>query len=169
MVAEVPSPTSSPTRMGRDGAQGFTTLGKLGSIKPGPGRGDGTSVAMAVTDPVVGVTAEPAALQRAGCRGVCRDAHSRLPRRGDTCGSGGTSPPSCPSASRGAGSTTSTCPAVPGGELTLPFPSSRTTNLVPPNPREYCKDLDLSDNNTEFLENFIALMEKVTPDSKQCE
>lgn len=38
-----------------------------------------------------------------------------------------------------------------------------------PNPREYCKDLDLSDNNTEFLENFIALMEKVTPDSKQCD
>uniref|UniRef100_A0A8B9S8I2 Calcium voltage-gated channel auxiliary subunit alpha2delta 2 n=1 Tax=Apteryx owenii TaxID=8824 RepID=A0A8B9S8I2_APTOW len=36
-------------------------------------------------------------------------------------------------------------------------------------PREYCKDLDLSDNNTEFLENFIALMEKVTPDSKQCD
>ncbi|XP_064422498.1 voltage-dependent calcium channel subunit alpha-2/delta-2a [Latimeria chalumnae] len=35
-------------------------------------------------------------------------------------------------------------------------------------PREYCKDLDLSNNNTEFLENFIALMEKVTPDSKQC-
>lgn len=26
----------------------------------------------------------------------------------------------------------------------------------------------MSDNNTEFLENFIALMEKVTPDSKQC-
>ncbi|XP_019360729.1 PREDICTED: voltage-dependent calcium channel subunit alpha-2/delta-2 isoform X2 [Gavialis gangeticus] len=36
-------------------------------------------------------------------------------------------------------------------------------------PREYCKDLDQSDNNTEFLENFIALMEKVTPDSKQCD
>ncbi|XP_041080986.1 voltage-dependent calcium channel subunit alpha-2/delta-2-like [Polyodon spathula] len=36
-------------------------------------------------------------------------------------------------------------------------------------PREYCKDLKLSDNNTEFLENFIALMEKVTPDSKQCD
>ncbi|EMP33874.1 Voltage-dependent calcium channel subunit alpha-2/delta-2 [Chelonia mydas] len=35
--------------------------------------------------------------------------------------------------------------------------------------KEYCKDLDLSDNNTEFLENFIALMEKVTPDSKQCD
>ncbi|KAL7985973.1 hypothetical protein Chor_011139, partial [Crotalus horridus] len=35
--------------------------------------------------------------------------------------------------------------------------------------REYCKDLNLSDNNTEFLENFIALMEKVTPDSKQCD
>ncbi|XP_061473842.1 voltage-dependent calcium channel subunit alpha-2/delta-2 isoform X1 [Rhineura floridana] len=36
-------------------------------------------------------------------------------------------------------------------------------------PREYCKDLSQSDNNTEFLENFIALMEKVTPDSKQCD
>uniref|UniRef100_A0A672SC55 Voltage-dependent calcium channel subunit alpha-2/delta-2-like n=1 Tax=Sinocyclocheilus grahami TaxID=75366 RepID=A0A672SC55_SINGR len=28
--------------------------------------------------------------------------------------------------------------------------------------REYCKDLELSNNNTEFLLNFIALMEKVT-------
>lgn len=36
-------------------------------------------------------------------------------------------------------------------------------------PREYCKDLELSNNNTEFLLNFIALMEKVTPDSKQCD
>ncbi|KAJ6667687.1 hypothetical protein lerEdw1_016008 [Lerista edwardsae] len=35
--------------------------------------------------------------------------------------------------------------------------------------KEYCKDLNMSDNNTEFLENFIALMEKVTPDSKQCD
>ncbi|KAK1796375.1 hypothetical protein P4O66_009427 [Electrophorus voltai] len=34
---------------------------------------------------------------------------------------------------------------------------------------EYCKDLELSSNNTEFLLNFIALMEKVTPDSKQCD
>ncbi len=34
--------------------------------------------------------------------------------------------------------------------------------------REYCNDLELSNNNTEFLLNFIALMEKVTPDSKQC-
>ncbi|KAF5927972.1 hypothetical protein HPG69_013802 [Diceros bicornis minor] len=34
-------------------------------------------------------------------------------------------------------------------------------------PREYCKDLNASDNNTEFLKNFIELMEKVTPDSKQ--
>ncbi|KAF3689980.1 Voltage-dependent calcium channel subunit alpha-2/delta-2 [Channa argus] len=34
-------------------------------------------------------------------------------------------------------------------------------------PREYCNDLELSNNNTEFLLNFIALMEKVTPDSKQ--
>lgn len=38
-----------------------------------------------------------------------------------------------------------------------------------PTPREYCKDLNASDNNTEFLKNFIELMEKVTPDSKQCE
>ncbi|XP_061583320.1 voltage-dependent calcium channel subunit alpha-2/delta-2a isoform X2 [Cololabis saira] len=36
-------------------------------------------------------------------------------------------------------------------------------------PREYCNDLELSGNNTEFLLNFIALMEKVTPDSKQCD
>ncbi|KPP70187.1 voltage-dependent calcium channel subunit alpha-2/delta-2-like [Scleropages formosus] len=36
-------------------------------------------------------------------------------------------------------------------------------------PREYCKELELSNNNTEFLLNFIALMEKVTPDSKQCD
>ncbi|XP_075405108.1 voltage-dependent calcium channel subunit alpha-2/delta-2 isoform X1 [Tenrec ecaudatus] len=35
-------------------------------------------------------------------------------------------------------------------------------------PREYCKDLNASDNNTEFLKTFIELMEKVTPDSKQC-
>lgn len=35
--------------------------------------------------------------------------------------------------------------------------------------REYCKELELSSNNTEFLHTFIALMEKVTPDSKQCE
>ncbi|XP_066101370.1 voltage-dependent calcium channel subunit alpha-2/delta-2 isoform X2 [Saccopteryx bilineata] len=35
-------------------------------------------------------------------------------------------------------------------------------------PREYCKDLNASENNTEFLKNFIELMEKVTPDSKQC-
>ncbi|TSM36124.1 Voltage-dependent calcium channel subunit alpha-2/delta-1 [Bagarius yarrelli] len=35
--------------------------------------------------------------------------------------------------------------------------------------REYCKELELSSNNTEFLHNFIALMEKVTPDSKQCD
>ncbi|XP_029989697.1 voltage-dependent calcium channel subunit alpha-2/delta-2a isoform X1 [Sphaeramia orbicularis] len=36
-------------------------------------------------------------------------------------------------------------------------------------PREYCNELELSYNNTEFLLNFIALMEKVTPDSKQCD
>ncbi|KAI5619545.1 voltage-dependent calcium channel subunit alpha-2/delta-2 isoform X2 [Silurus asotus] len=36
-------------------------------------------------------------------------------------------------------------------------------------PREYCKELELTGNNTEFLHNFIALMEKVTPDSKKCD
>nr|XP_046198900.1 voltage-dependent calcium channel subunit alpha-2/delta-2-like isoform X1 [Oncorhynchus gorbuscha] len=36
-------------------------------------------------------------------------------------------------------------------------------------PREYCNELELSNNNTDFLLNFIALMEKVTPDSKQCD
>ncbi|XP_011473086.2 voltage-dependent calcium channel subunit alpha-2/delta-2 isoform X3 [Oryzias latipes] len=36
-------------------------------------------------------------------------------------------------------------------------------------PREYCNELELSNNNTEFLLNFISLMEKVTPDSKQCD
>ncbi|XP_072928695.1 voltage-dependent calcium channel subunit alpha-2/delta-2a isoform X3 [Hemitrygon akajei] len=36
-------------------------------------------------------------------------------------------------------------------------------------PREYCKDLVKSDNNTELLLNFIALMDKYTPDSKNCE
>ncbi|KAK0135891.1 Voltage-dependent calcium channel subunit alpha-2/delta-2 [Merluccius polli] len=36
-------------------------------------------------------------------------------------------------------------------------------------PREYCSELELANNNTEFLFNFIALMEKVTPDSKECD
>ncbi|XP_069792987.1 voltage-dependent calcium channel subunit alpha-2/delta-2-like isoform X2 [Narcine bancroftii] len=36
-------------------------------------------------------------------------------------------------------------------------------------PREYCKDLISSDNNTELLINFIMLMDKNTPDSKNCE
>ncbi|XP_075039942.1 voltage-dependent calcium channel subunit alpha-2/delta-2 isoform X2 [Mixophyes fleayi] len=36
-------------------------------------------------------------------------------------------------------------------------------------PRQYCQELEQSDNNTEFLLNFITLMEKVTPDSKQCD
>lgn len=49
--------------------------------------------------------------------------------------------------------------AAPPSPLFLPLPT----------PREYCKDLNASDNNTEFLKNFIELMEKVTPDSKQCE
>ncbi|XP_042195542.1 voltage-dependent calcium channel subunit alpha-2/delta-2a [Callorhinchus milii] len=36
-------------------------------------------------------------------------------------------------------------------------------------PREYCKDLVKSENNTELLLNFINLMDKYTPDSKNCE
>lgn len=52
--------------------------------------------------------------------------------------------------------------------LTCPTPP-RPFFLPLPTPREYCKDLNASDNNTEFLKNFIELMEKVTPDSKQCE
>lgn len=52
----------------------------------------------------------------------------------------------------------------------LPCPAPQAHSSCPPStPREYCKDLNASDNNTEFLKNFIELMEKVTPDSKQCE
>ncbi|GCB81905.1 hypothetical protein scyTo_0022844, partial [Scyliorhinus torazame] len=36
-------------------------------------------------------------------------------------------------------------------------------------PREYCKDLVKSNNNTELLLNFINLMDKNTPDYKNCE
>ncbi|XP_055503827.1 voltage-dependent calcium channel subunit alpha-2/delta-2a isoform X2 [Leucoraja erinacea] len=36
-------------------------------------------------------------------------------------------------------------------------------------PREYCKDLVKSDNNTEFVLNFISLMDTNTPDYKNCE
>ncbi|XP_048403435.1 voltage-dependent calcium channel subunit alpha-2/delta-2a isoform X1 [Stegostoma tigrinum] len=36
-------------------------------------------------------------------------------------------------------------------------------------PREYCKDLVKSDNNTELLFNFISLMDKNTPDYKNCD
>uniref|UniRef100_A0A3Q0RPG0 Calcium channel, voltage-dependent, alpha 2/delta subunit 2a n=1 Tax=Amphilophus citrinellus TaxID=61819 RepID=A0A3Q0RPG0_AMPCI len=50
--------------------------------------------------------------------------------------------------------------------LFLPFLLIKTLCLFL---REYCNDLELSNNNTEFLLNFIALMEKVTPDSKQCD
>ncbi|XP_068172505.1 voltage-dependent calcium channel subunit alpha-2/delta-2a isoform X1 [Antennarius striatus] len=64
--------------------------------------------------------------------------------------------------------------------LQVQFPNSKDFESLLPNsfeseghvfiaPREYCNDLELSNNNTEFLLNFIALMEKVTPDSKQCD
>ncbi|XP_010214890.1 PREDICTED: voltage-dependent calcium channel subunit alpha-2/delta-2 [Tinamus guttatus] len=58
-------------------------------------------------------------------------------------------------------------PSSGAGSPWFAGPAWDWTHKVPT--REYCKDLDLSDNNTEFLENFIALMEKVTPDSKQCD
>ena len=52
----------------------------------------------------------------------------------------------------------------------MPSTAPQSPLFLPlPTPREYCKDLNASDNNTEFLKNFIELMEKVTPDSKQCE
>ncbi|KAJ8360961.1 hypothetical protein SKAU_G00174860 [Synaphobranchus kaupii] len=35
-------------------------------------------------------------------------------------------------------------------------------------PREYCTQLHLSDNNTQFLENFLSLMVDITLDSKHC-
>ncbi|OWK02545.1 hypothetical protein Celaphus_00010534, partial [Cervus elaphus hippelaphus] len=82
-------------------------------------------------------------------------------------------------------------PRPPGKSPSLREPAVRSTPLpgrlllwfvvpsptTPPRTRpcpvsvfiEYCKDLNASDNNTEFLKNFIELMEKVTPDSKQCE
>uniref|UniRef100_A0A8C8IFP5 VWFA domain-containing protein n=1 Tax=Oncorhynchus tshawytscha TaxID=74940 RepID=A0A8C8IFP5_ONCTS len=36
-------------------------------------------------------------------------------------------------------------------------------------PREYCKRLHISDNNTQFLENFLSLMVEITPESEDCD
>ncbi|CAG5980684.1 unnamed protein product [Menidia menidia] len=36
-------------------------------------------------------------------------------------------------------------------------------------PREYCKRLQLSDNNTEFLQNFLSLMLDISPESDECD
>uniref|UniRef100_A0A8C2WZ72 Calcium voltage-gated channel auxiliary subunit alpha2delta 2 n=1 Tax=Cyclopterus lumpus TaxID=8103 RepID=A0A8C2WZ72_CYCLU len=36
-------------------------------------------------------------------------------------------------------------------------------------PREYCKRLHLSDNNTQFLQNFLSLMLDISPESDECE
>uniref|UniRef100_A0A8C4ZBC3 VWFA domain-containing protein n=1 Tax=Gadus morhua TaxID=8049 RepID=A0A8C4ZBC3_GADMO len=36
-------------------------------------------------------------------------------------------------------------------------------------PREYCKRLQLSDNNTQFLENFLSLMMDITLESEDCD
>uniref|UniRef100_A0A8C5NGA9 Voltage-dependent calcium channel subunit alpha-2/delta-2-like n=1 Tax=Gouania willdenowi TaxID=441366 RepID=A0A8C5NGA9_GOUWI len=35
--------------------------------------------------------------------------------------------------------------------------------------REYCKRLQLSDNNTQFLQNFLSLMLDISPESDECE
>lgn len=35
--------------------------------------------------------------------------------------------------------------------------------------REYCKRLNLSDNNTQFLQNFLSLMLDISPESDECE
>uniref|UniRef100_A0A8D3BLX6 VWFA domain-containing protein n=1 Tax=Scophthalmus maximus TaxID=52904 RepID=A0A8D3BLX6_SCOMX len=36
-------------------------------------------------------------------------------------------------------------------------------------PREYCKRLHLSDNNTQFLQNFLSLMLDISPESDECD
>ncbi|XP_033939172.1 voltage-dependent calcium channel subunit alpha-2/delta-2-like [Pseudochaenichthys georgianus] len=36
-------------------------------------------------------------------------------------------------------------------------------------PREYCKRLHLSDNNTQFLQNFLSLMLEISPESDECD
>ncbi|XP_046882204.1 voltage-dependent calcium channel subunit alpha-2/delta-2b [Hypomesus transpacificus] len=36
-------------------------------------------------------------------------------------------------------------------------------------PREYCKRLHISDNNTQFLENFVSLMVEITLESEDCD
>ncbi|XP_078104735.1 voltage-dependent calcium channel subunit alpha-2/delta-2-like [Sander vitreus] len=36
-------------------------------------------------------------------------------------------------------------------------------------PREYCKRLILSDNNTQFLQNFLTLMLDISPESDECD
>nr|XP_033814818.1 voltage-dependent calcium channel subunit alpha-2/delta-1 isoform X1 [Geotrypetes seraphini] len=45
------------------------------------------------------------------------------------------------------------------------FPETGYTFIAP---REYCKDLKLSDNNTEFLLNFNDYIDKKTPNSNSC-
>lgn len=35
--------------------------------------------------------------------------------------------------------------------------------------REYCKRLQISDNNTQFLQNFLSLMLDLSPESDECE
>uniref|UniRef100_A0A3Q1I058 VWFA domain-containing protein n=1 Tax=Anabas testudineus TaxID=64144 RepID=A0A3Q1I058_ANATE len=36
-------------------------------------------------------------------------------------------------------------------------------------PREYCKRLQISDNNTQFLQNFLSLMLDISPESDECD
>ncbi|XP_058229628.1 voltage-dependent calcium channel subunit alpha-2/delta-2b isoform X2 [Hemibagrus wyckioides] len=36
-------------------------------------------------------------------------------------------------------------------------------------PREYCKRLHISENNTQFLESFLSLMVEITPETEDCD
>ncbi|XP_029470947.1 voltage-dependent calcium channel subunit alpha-2/delta-1 isoform X4 [Rhinatrema bivittatum] len=51
---------------------------------------------------------------------------------------------------------------------TLKFDQFDETGYTFIAPREYCKDLKLSDNNTEFLLNFNDYIDKKTPNSNSC-
>lgn len=119
----------------------------------------------AVMDTMAAVVAEPLALQAA--EAGCRDAHSHLPGRVTLTGVVAHHH-HVPQQAWVLAAWPAPAP-LSWGRTDLAFSILVNDKPCPPNPREYCKDLDLSDNNTEFLENFIALMEKVTPDSKQCE
>ncbi len=35
--------------------------------------------------------------------------------------------------------------------------------------REYCKHLQMAENNTQFLADFLSLMVEISPESEDCE